>query len=844
MPALPVDSILDDLKQVLRGSRNVVLQAPPGAGKTTRVPPALLTESWLAEKRLIMLEPRRLAARRAADYMARQMGQKVGQTVGYRVRLDSRVGPETRIEVVTEGVLTRLLQHDPALEGVGAVIFDEFHERSLDADLALALCLDLQTALNEALRLVVMSATLEGAPLARLLGAAPVLTCRGRAWPVRTEYRPPRPGLSVERATAAAVKLAAGSEAGSILVFLPGAAEIRRVERLVQEAGLGPEWEVHPLYGNLSRQAQDRAVEPAPAGRRKVVLATNIAETSLTIEGIRVVVDSGWCRAPRFDVASGMTRLVTRRISQAAAEQRQGRAGRTESGVCYRLWAAETHAALTAYTPAEILEADLTRLALELALWGVADPAGLLWLDPPPAAAFSEARGLLGDLGALDADGRVTAHGRTMAELPLHPRLAHMVTMAAAEGQGPLAALLAAVLSERDPLRFPPGQGDSDLQLRIDALTSLAEGRAFRGAEFDPAAGRRILAVAGQVRRRLKRGTPRQSGQTLGRLLAWAYPDRVARRRPGGEGRFQLAGGRGAVFDPAEPLAACDYVVAAHLDGDRREARVFLAAGYDEATLREQFGDRIRREEAVSWDPGRQAVAAREVERLGSLVLGSRPAPAPDENKVLAALLAGIRQSGLDCLPWTPALKRWRERVRFAARFAEPQGEEAWPDFSDQPLLAALAGWLGPYLSGLMRLKDLQPVALKQALENRLTWGQRRRVEALAPTHLTVPSGSRLPVDYSQDPPVLAVRIQEMFGAAATPTVAEGRQPLLLHLLSPAGRPLQVTQDLPHFWKTGYHEVKKEMRGRYPRHPWPDDPLQAPATRRAKPRKAKSGGSR
>jgi ATP-dependent helicase HrpB len=838
MAELPVDRILPDLKQALRDNCNVVLQAPPGAGKTTRVPPALLTETWLAGKRLIMLEPRRLAARRAADYMARQMGQKVGQTVGYRVRLDSRVGPDTRIEVVTEGVLTRMLQRDPALDGVGAVIFDEFHERSLDADLALALCLDLQTALNEELRLLVMSATLEGEPLARLLGGAPVISCRGRTWPVRTEYLAPRPGLSVERATAIAVQRAARGEEGSILVFLPGAGEIRRVERLVNDIGLGSEWEVHSLYGNLSRQAQDRAVEPALAGRRKVVLATNIAETSLTIEGVRVVVDSGLYRAPRFDVASGMTRLVTRRISRAAAEQRQGRAGRTETGVCYRLWAVETHPTRMAFTPAEILEADLTRLALELALWGVADPADLRWLDPPPAAAFAEARGLLASLGALDGDGRVTPHGRTMAELPLHPRLAHMVNMAAAEGQGPLAALLAAILSERDPLRFPPGQGDSDLQLRVDALEALEKGRIFRGGELDTAAGRRILAVAGQVRRRLKVAAHRRTGRDLGRLLAWAYPDRVGQRRPAGDGRFQLAGGRGAVFDPAEPLAAADYVVAAHLDGDRRDARVFLATGYDETTLREQFGDRIRRYEDISWNSGRHAVTARQVEQLGALVLGRRPLAAPDPERVLAVLVGGINQSGLDCLPWTPALKRWRERVLFAGRFAG-SGRERWPDFSDQALLETLAVWLGPFLSGLMRLKDLKTAALKQALEALLTWRQRRRVDALAPTHLTVPGGSRLPVDYRQDPPVLAVRIQEMFGAAATPTVAEGRRPLLLHLLSPAGRPLQVTQDLAHFWRTSYHEVKKEMRGRYPRHPWPDDPLQAPATRRAKPRKAK-----
>ncbi|MCG6906788.1 MAG: ATP-dependent helicase HrpB [Desulfobacteraceae bacterium] len=837
MMPLPVDTILANLKQALRDSPNVVLQAPPGAGKTTRVPPALLTECWLAGKRLILLEPRRMAARRAADYMARQMGQEVGQTVGYRVRLDSRVGPETRIEVVTEGVLTRLLQRDPALEGVGAVIFDEFHERSLDGDLALALCLDLQAALNQALRLLVMSATLEAAPLGRLLGGAPLIGCRGRIWPVETVYLPPRPGLSIERATAAAVQRAARREAGSILAFLSGAAEIRRVARLLQDAGPGPGWEIHPLYGGLPRAAQDRAVEPAPAGRRKVVLATNIAETSLTIEGVRVVVDSGFCRQAQVDVASGMTRLVTRRISRAAAEQRRGRAGRSEPGVCYRLWSPETDASLAAFSPPEILEADLAGLALELAVWGVAAPGELSWLDPPPAAAFAQARELLDALGALDAGGRVTAHGRAMSQLPLHPRLAHMLLMAAAQGQGSLAALLAAILSERDPLHFPPGQGDSDLQLRVDALEALAAGRPLPGPALDPAAGRQILRAAAQLRRRLKLGAGRSGGRDLGRLLAWAYPERVARRRPGCAGRFLMVCGRGAVFDAAEPLAAADYVVAAHLDGDRREARVFLAAGYDVVTLEDQFGDRIRRCQEISWDPGRQAVTVRETTRLGALVLASRPLATPDAGRVQAALLAGIRQSGLGCLPWTPALQRWRQRVLFAGRLAAGQGGR-WPDFSDEALLENLAHWLGPSLGGLLRLKDLTPAALKQALEGLLDWEQRRRLDFLAPTHLTVPSGSRLPLDYGQDPPVLAVRIQEVFGASVTPAVAGGRVPVVLHLLSPAGRPLQVTRDLAHFWQNAYQAVKREMRGRYPRHPWPDDPLQAPATRRAKPRKA------
>jgi ATP-dependent helicase HrpB len=833
---LPVEAVLAELQHTLATNARAVLQAPPGAGKTTCIPLHLRKASWLEDRKIIMLAPRRLAARAAAMRMADLLKEKVGQTVGYRVHLDSRVSAATRIEVVTEGVLTRMLQSDPSLAGVGMVIFDEFHERSLDADLGLALCLDMQGVLNKNLRLLIMSATIETEPLAAMLAGAPVIACTGKAFAVETRYVGRHTPAFSGEALREAVLSAARNESGSILVFLPGAPEIRQVARLLETDLPGPGWIIAPLFGNLSRSDQDRAIAPPPDGTRKIVLATSIAETSLTIEDIRVVVDSGLQRVPRFDVRSGLTRLVTLPVSRASADQRRGRAGRTGPGVCLRLWSRSMHHTLPAAHRPEILEADLAGLALELAIWGVDDPNRLRWLDPPPPGTFGSARRLLRTLDALDLDARATDHGRQMAALPLHPRLAHMLVAANSRGQGSLACDLAALLSERDVVRFEPGRCDADMRIRFDLLQALRNNQplAYPGAAVDFSAVRRALRTADHLRRRLGCNCGGNDAASIGRLSAWAYPDRIARRRAAGRGRFLLANGRGAYLDPAEALAAEQFLIAVELDGDRRNARIYRAAASRMDILLEQFADQIHRVEIVEWDPQSQIVAARCDLKLDALTLRSDPLAFPDAHQILAALLKGIQQQGLECLPWTRALRHWQQRVCFLRRFSEDQGQ--WPDVSDDGLAATLSHWLSPYLLGITRLRDLARIELKKALFSMLTYRQHKLLDELAPTHLTVPSGSRLPIDYSGDVPVLAVRLQEMFGLVKTPAVAGGRQPLLIHLLSPAGRPVQITRDLAGFWQTGYPVVKKELKGRYPKHYWPDDPLQAQATARVRPR--------
>lgn len=837
MHRLPIEAIVDELKTALRKSAAVILQAPPGAGKTTFLPLSLLSEPWLAGRKILLLEPRRLAARAAAHRMATALHEPMGGTVGYRVRMDRRIGRETRIEVITEGILTRMLQSDPALSGVGLVIFDEFHERSLDADLGLALCFDLLGVLNTDLRLLVMSATLDTSKLAALLNNAPVITCQGRSFPVQTEYLGRQPQIPLESAMVEAIHTAVKAHSGSILVFLPGAPEIRRVERRLQQAGLGPQWIVASLYGNLSSQEQDLAIAPPAAGKFKIVLASAIAETSLTIEGIGVVVDSGLQRVPRFDVRSGMTRLTTLPVSKASADQRRGRAGRNGPGICYRLWSADSHAGLPAYNRPEILENDLVQLALELALWGVKDPGALTFLDPPPAAALSKACELLTQLGALDRQARVTEHGRKIAELPLHPRLAHMLLAAQAIDQGALACDLAALLSERDPIRLANGRSEVDLSLRIERLNQfrLQKGRQNQAYELDRFAARRITQVADNLKRHLGISGTFAGLTWLGRLLAFAYPDRIAQKRPGPLGRFQLTNGRGAFLDPTEILAGQPYLVAAELDGDRREARIYLAAAYDEASLMLQFPDQITWTVVIEWDKDRQAVRAVKNLQLQALTLHCEPLPRPDPSRVLSALIQGIRQEGVGCLPWTRPLRAWQARVEFVRRILEDGSN--WPDMSDESLAERLDQWLGPYLLAISRLKDLQRIDLGRALFGQLTFSQQKRLDELAPTHTLVPSGSRIAIDYTSPQPVLAVRLQEMFGATQTPAIAAGRQPLLLHLLSPAQRPLQVTRDLAGFWQNGYPSVQKQLKGRYPRHFWPDDPLQAKPTARAKPKK-------
>jgi ATP-dependent helicase HrpB len=839
---LPVDAVIPQLAAALRHGNGAVLQAPPGAGKTTRIPLALLNEPWLNGKRILMLEPRRLAARSAAHYMARQLDEPVGETVGYRVRMDSRIGKRTRIEVLTEGVLTRLLQDDPSLTDVGLVIFDEFHERSLQADLGLALCIEIQAALRDDLRLLVMSATLAGEAVSALLGNAPVITSTGRSFPVATRYLPPDPrratGLAFLDHVAAAIKRAIIEESGSILVFLPGLAEIKRVERLLGEVQAGMQIRICPLYGELSQEAQDQAILPAPAGQRKVVLATAIAETSLTIEGIRVVVDCGLARGPRFDPVSGLTRLTTLSASQASAEQRRGRAGRLEAGVCYRLWSEGAHHKLPEYDRPEILDADLASLALDIAQWGSGDPKALAWLDPPPAAHYAQARELLQELGALNDKGTITAHGRRMAQLAMHPRLAHMVLKGMELKLGALACDLAALLGERDIIK---GERDADLHLRLQALhierpSPLALSQRERGGrqeDIDRMACARVRKQADQWRRQLRIAAPdAMRADHAGLLLAYAYPDRIAQHRPGGEPRYLLANGRGARFAQHEPLSAADYIVAAHLDGAQKEARIFLAAAIDRRELDQYFYELITTKDIIDWDSRNECVQTRRQRRMGALILGDAPLSDPDPQAVICAMLHGIRELGIACLPWHKNLRAWQQRVQFLHRL-EPQH---WPDVGDETLLATLEDWLAPYLNGVTRRAHLDNIDLHAALTAQLNWERQRALDELAPTHITVPSGSRVPVDYDNEPPVLAVRLQEMFGLKETPRIAGGRVALLLHLLSPARRPVQVTQDLAGFWANSYFDVKKDLKGRYPKHHWPDDPLQAQATARAKPR--------
>jgi ATP-dependent helicase HrpB len=845
LPALPIVEVLPELRAALSTRRCVVLEAPAGAGKSTVVPLALLDSDWRADDRILMLEPRRIAARAVAGRMALLLGEEVGQTVGFRTRLETRVSPRTRVEVVTEGILTRMLQRDPALEGVALVIFDEFHERNVHGDLGLALCVESRRHLRESLRLLVMSATLEAEALLRVLDDAAAVRAQGRMFPVDVHFVPPPASAQgrsprIDGPVTSVTLRALNEHEGDALVFLPGAAEIRRVADGLAASLSARKFVVRPLYGDLGAADQDAALLADPHGRRKVVVATNIAETSLTIDGVRIVVDAGLERRQRFDPATGMSGLETARISRASAEQRRGRAGRTAPGVCYRLWSASTHDALLPQAPAEILEADLAPLALELACWGCTDPASLTWIDPPPAASLAQARDLLRRLEAVDAEGRATALGRDMASLGVHPRLAHMVLRARPLGLGELGCQVAALLAERDPLRAAPGFRDPDLYHRIEVL----RGRpAPAHHDADEGAIRRIRRVAHQLEGQLGRtaGTPEVPGARLpdadatGLLLAFAYPDRIGRARDGGQGRYVLSGGRGAEFRDPTALARSEYLVVAALDAGEREARIQLAASLDPGLLERHFAAAITETASIVWDPRTEAVAARRVRRLGSLQLQDEPLRNADASATIAAMLDGVRSLGLRCLPWARDLDQWRARVTLL-RENDPHGRDGWPDVSDAALLASLESWLAPWLDRVTRRDQLAKVDLRGALHALLDWNAARRLDELAPTHLAVPSGSRIALDYSSGTPALAVRLQEVFGLMESPRIAGGRIPVTLELLSPARRPVQVTRDLASFWSRGYHEVKKELKGRYPKHYWPDDPLDAVATRRARPR--------
>lgn len=845
MNPLPIDAVLPALREALSLRHEAVLEAPPGAGKTTRVPLALLDEPWLAGQRILMLEPRRLAARAAAERLAAELGEAVGETVGYRIRLDSRVGPRTRIEVVTEGILTRRLQDDPALEGVGLVIFDEFHERSLDADLALALTLNGRALLRDTpLRVLPMSATLEGERLAALLDDAPVVRSEGRMFPVEVRWgRPYQPGERVEPRVLATVLQALDEESGSLLVFLPGQAEIRRLHEQLSEALAGrADVLLCPLHGELELAAQRAAIEPAPAGTRKVVLATNIAETSLTIDGVRVVIDAGLARVPRFDPGSGMTRLDTQRISRASATQRAGRAGRLEPGVCYRLWSQAQHEQLAAHDSPEILAADLAGLALQLARWGVT-PAELAWLDAPPAAAYAQARDLLARLGALNANGSLSAHGQAMAGLPAHPRIAHLLLRGQALGLGALACDVAALLGERDILRGP-GAG-ADLHSRL-VLLSGAD-RAGRGAQRGAAQGgvQRARQLARQYRGLLPKSAQERVGDPddpcwLGALLAFAYPDRVARQRRPGGGEYRLANGRAALFAEPDALMKHEWLVIADLGSrqGQREERIYLAAELDPALFDGVLAEQVTVRDELEWDEREGALRAERQRRVGELVLERQTLPGLDEAARGRALVALVRRKGLELLPWTPELRQWQARVALLRRLdLAEKGASDWPDVSDAALLAGLEDWLEPYLGRVSRLSHFAALDLPGILAALLPWPLPPRLDELAPVAVGVPSGSRIRLDYAEEPPVLAVRLQELFGLAETPRIAGGRLGVKLHLLSPARRPVQVTQDLASFWTNTYAEVKKDLKGRYPKHYWPDDPLVAEPTARAKPRK-------
>ncbi|HEV7407796.1 MAG TPA: ATP-dependent helicase HrpB [Bradyrhizobium sp.] len=815
---LPIDAVLDELAATLAANNAAVLVAPPGAGKTTRVPLALLDEPWIGTKKIIVLEPRRIAARASAERMAKTLGERVGDTVGYRVRFGSKVSRLTRIEVVTEGIFSRQILDDPELTGVAAVLFDEFHERSLDADLGLALARDAQTGLREDLRILVMSATLDGARVAKLLGDAKVVASEGRAFPVETRYLGRKPDAPLERQMADAIAMALRADPGSVLAFLPGAAEIRRTQNFLNERIHDPGIEIVPLFGALDAAVQDRAIQPAPKGSRKVVLATSIAETSLTIEGVRIVVDSGVARVPRYEPDIGLTRLETVRASRAAVDQRRGRAGRTEPGVCYRLWDEPQTASLMAYTQPEILSADLSSLVLDLAQWGVSDPASLAFLDSPPAPALNEARTLLRELGALDGGGRITAEGKSLRALALPPRLARMIVDSHRLGAGKEAAEIAAVLTERGL------GGDSvDLDARLDQFRRDHSQRASSARSLAERWASQVAATEG--------ASSSDDAPSTGAMLALAFPDRVARNR--GNGTFVLANGRGAAVDQASALARAPYIAVAELTGTAASGRILLAAPIAQAELELRFADQIENADEITFDRAAMALRARRRRTLHAITLSEAPLTLTPSAETAGVLADGLIAAGIDRLPWSKPLQQWRGRVMFL-RKAEG---EPWPDLSDQALAAQRADWLVPALFDKASLKEFSAGDLSDALMGMLPWELRARLEREAPTHFEAPTGTKLPIDYeAEQGPTIAVRLQELFGLTAHPSVAKGAVPLVLELLSPAHRPVQVTRDLPGFWRGSYAAVRSDLRGRYPRHPWPEDPASAMPTRRVKPR--------
>ncbi len=821
MTSLPIEHILPELRTALQSSNNVILTAEPGAGKTTVVPVALLNEPWLKSQKIIMLEPRRIAAVRSAEFMSEQRGEQAGGLIGYRIRGEIAVGKNTRLEVVTEGILTRMMQNDASLEGIGLLIFDEFHERSIHADLGLALALDVQLHLRPDLKIMVMSATIDSAAVSRLMGDAPVISSKGRSFPVTVRYLPQMIDGPIETAAANAVSRSLRDDEGDILMFLPGQREILRTESLLKDKDLPSNVIIHPLYGEASSEQQRSALRTASAGIRKVILSTNIAETSVTIDGVRVVIDSGLTRRAVFDPRRGMTGLVTVPVSQASAEQRKGRAGRQYEGICYRLWPEHQHVNLPPFSVPEILASDLVPLAMELSLWGDGEAESLKFLDKPDPRYLSMSRELLKYLGALDKQGNLTQHGRAMAVLPVHPRIAHMLIKGKEIRCGHLACELAALLDDRDSVR---GKGESDIDLHLRFT------RVFGKERQTVQVPKRIAEQVNRLRRLLDLPVQqeRSSIERLGILLAFAYPERIGKRRAGE--RYQLSGNMVASLPKGSALSRHEYLAVADVDGAGSDIRIYLAEPLTKQELLEYFPEQIESAKELLWDEKNQSVLSRTVTRLGSLEL-SEKLHTPDEAESKPHILAAVREKGLSALPWSKA----SEDLRLRSEWYRRQGlDPEWPELSESRLLSTIEEWLAPFLNGIYRMAQLNKLSMDEIIRSLFSYRQLQELDRLAPTHLTVPTGSSIPLDYSSEQPVLAVRLQEMFGETETPTVAGGKRKVLLHLLSPARRPLAVTQDLPSFWKNAYHDVRKDMRGEYPKHYWPENPLEAEPTRRTK----------
>ncbi|WP_457552639.1 ATP-dependent helicase HrpB [Desulfobacula sp.] len=842
--ALPIEKHIPDIKEALEISRCAVIQAPPGAGKTTRVPLALLDEPWLAGKKIILLEPRRLAAVSCAGHMAGLLKERVGQTIGYQIRLDRKISPMTRIEVITEGIFTRKIQGDPFLENVGLVIFDEFHERNIHSDLGLALCLETFEALRGDLCILVMSATMDVSAVSNLLGDAPIILSKGKSFPVETIYMPlishQNRAAPIEMACFWAIQKALAEASGDILVFLPGIKEIRRLDSILMK-NLDSKVHVYLLYGNLSQKEQSNAFLPSSLGERKIVLATSIAETSITIDGVGIVIDSGLMRVPRFSLQTGMSLLSTLSVSKAAADQRRGRAGRTAPGRCYRLWSEYDNSLLKAFTRPEILSIDLSRVVLELAAWGVSDPKQLKWLDLPDKKFFDSAKNLLKNLEALDKKGHITLHGKKMAAAGLHPRISHMIIKADEKGQGLLACRIAAILNERDIIHFGKQRVDPDIRLRLEIIDTMTHKKKIWQKEFNINKDiiHRIIKSEKKMAGDFGIKPTKINSEKAGALLAYAYPDRIAQKRNKKDNTFVMASGKGAFFTAANDVSINDYIVAVHLDGNPSNAKIFLAAPYSKKDLKTDFCDAFQTLHTLEWDKKINAIKSKEKIIFASLIVEQRTLSDIDQDMACDILIKQIQRAGLRLLPWTQKIESVKQRAQFlkgTGRF------EALPDVSDTTLEKQIEAWLKPFLKGIFSLKQLEKMDLKSAFLSLLTWEQRQTIEEMAPTHIMVPSGSKKPLKYHcenglLDSPVLEVRLQEMFGLCSTPKIAGLTIPVTLHLLSPAGRPVQVTKDLESFWKNIYKDVKKDLMGRYPKHFWPDDPLKAIPTNRVRPKK-------